>query len=208
MKLCLYVRLSKRSIAVHSDNTISIFLVKNLTYHVNTKHIDIHYHFDQDMVEDGKVILQKLDTLENLVDVLMKLMSIGKFKLCCESMGLMALNSQLIVCCVLPYTFTSYITSGRILRHACHTTCGIVNEKVIVMSCIREIHYYTMVWNNFYVVVGNNFQEVENNKGGHDQQAMIANQWQQMAKQFLVVSSIQSSKDIKNLWFLLWLSIE
>jgi hypothetical protein len=41
------------------------------------------------MVEDGKVILEKVDTLQNVADALTKPMSIGKFKWCCESMGLM-----------------------------------------------------------------------------------------------------------------------
>jgi hypothetical protein len=43
--------------------TMSICLAKNPTFHVKTKHIDIQYHFVRDMVEDGKVILEKVDTL-------------------------------------------------------------------------------------------------------------------------------------------------
>jgi hypothetical protein len=45
------------------------------------------------MVEDGKVILDKVDTLQNVVDALKKLMSIDKFKWHCESMGIMAPNN-------------------------------------------------------------------------------------------------------------------
>jgi hypothetical protein len=44
------------------------------------------------MVEDGKVILEKVDTLHNVADALMKPVSIGKFKWYCDSMGLMALE--------------------------------------------------------------------------------------------------------------------
>jgi hypothetical protein len=49
------------------------------------------------MVEDGKVILEKVDTLHNVVNALMKLVSIGKFKWCCESMGLMGPSNYLAV---------------------------------------------------------------------------------------------------------------
>jgi hypothetical protein len=45
------------------------------------------------VVEDGEVILEKVDTLQNVADALMKLVSIAKFKWLCESMNLMALTN-------------------------------------------------------------------------------------------------------------------
>lgn len=47
------------------------------------------------MAEVEKVILEKVDTLWNLVDALAKLMSKGKFDWCYESMGLMSLSNYL-----------------------------------------------------------------------------------------------------------------
>ena len=41
------------------------------------------------MVEDGKVILEKVDTLQNLADALKKLMRTSKFKWYYEFVGLM-----------------------------------------------------------------------------------------------------------------------
>ena len=35
----------------------------NPTFHVRTRHIDIQYHFVKDMVGNGKVMLDKVDTL-------------------------------------------------------------------------------------------------------------------------------------------------
>ena len=37
-------------------------------YHAKTKHIDVQYHFVRDMVEDKKVLLEKVDTMKNVVD--------------------------------------------------------------------------------------------------------------------------------------------
>jgi hypothetical protein len=48
------------------------------------------------MVEDGKVILEKIDTFNNDVDALWKQVSISKFTWCYEFMGLMDLRKFLI----------------------------------------------------------------------------------------------------------------
>jgi hypothetical protein len=40
------------------------------------------------MVEDGKVSLKKVDTLENVADALTKLVSTDKFRWCANTMGL------------------------------------------------------------------------------------------------------------------------
>lgn len=42
------------------------------------------------MIEDGKVKMEKVETLVNVVDALTKLVSTEKFKWCSESMGLSA----------------------------------------------------------------------------------------------------------------------
>ncbi|XP_059076732.1 uncharacterized protein LOC131875994 [Cryptomeria japonica] len=55
-------------VEVQSDSQSVICLVKNPTYHAKSKHIDVQFHFVHDMVEDGKVILNKVDTQENVVD--------------------------------------------------------------------------------------------------------------------------------------------
>ena len=53
-------------------------------YHAKTKHIDVQYHFVRDMVEDKKVLLEKVDTLKNVANSLTKFSSTKKFSWCRE----------------------------------------------------------------------------------------------------------------------------
>jgi hypothetical protein len=73
---------------VSCDTQITIFMEKNHAYHSKTKHIDVQYHFVRDMVERNKVLLEKVETLENIADSLTKFVSVVKFSLCKEEMGI------------------------------------------------------------------------------------------------------------------------
>ena len=77
---------------VSCDSQSAIFLEKNPAYHSKTKHIDVQYHFVRDMVESKKVLLEKVDTLENIVDSLTKSVSDVKFSWCIETMGIVSLG--------------------------------------------------------------------------------------------------------------------
>jgi hypothetical protein len=68
-----------RVMKISCDSQSAIFLVKNPTYHLKTKKIDVQYHFVRDMVESNKVLLEKVDTLENIADSLTKSMSVMNF---------------------------------------------------------------------------------------------------------------------------------
>jgi hypothetical protein len=70
---------------------VQFFLAKNPAYYSKTKHIDVQYHFVRDMVEE-KVLLIKVNTLNNVADSLTKSVSIEKFSWCRESMGIDALD--------------------------------------------------------------------------------------------------------------------
>jgi hypothetical protein len=74
------------------DCQSAIFLVKNPTYNSKTKHINVKYHFVRDMVEDKKVLLMKVETLENVADSLTKSVSIEKLSWCKRSMGIFSLD--------------------------------------------------------------------------------------------------------------------
>ena len=74
------------------DNQSAIFLVKNLAYHFKTNHIDVQYYVVRDMVESKKVMLEKVDTLENIVGSLKKIMSIEKLAWCRVAMNIYALD--------------------------------------------------------------------------------------------------------------------
>ena len=73
------------------DSQSVIFLAKNPTHHSKTKHIDVQYHFVREMVENGKVLLEKVNIVGNIADLLTKSLSIEKFTWCRSEMGLIAL---------------------------------------------------------------------------------------------------------------------
>ena len=77
---------------IDSDSQSAIFLAKNPTYHSKMKHIDVQYHFVRDMVEIDKVLLEKVDTLDNVADSLEKSVSTEKFSWCRVAMGISTLD--------------------------------------------------------------------------------------------------------------------
>jgi hypothetical protein len=83
--------LVQQAVRIDFDIRSAIFLAKNQTYHAKTKHIDIQYHFVRDMVEEKKVLLMKLETLNNVVDSLTKFVSTEKLSWCRGSMGIISL---------------------------------------------------------------------------------------------------------------------
>jgi hypothetical protein len=69
-----------------------IFLEKNPTYHSKTKHSDVQYHFMRGIVERNKVLLEKVDMLENKADSLTKSVSDMKLSWWREEMGIVVLG--------------------------------------------------------------------------------------------------------------------
>ena len=84
--------LVQQAIRIDCDSQSAIFLAKNLAYHSKTKNIDVHYLFVRDMVEDKRVLLVKVDTLNSLANTLTKPMSTQKFSYFRETMGVSQLN--------------------------------------------------------------------------------------------------------------------
>jgi hypothetical protein len=91
-RLCSGIGLVQQAVRLDCDSQSAIFLAKNPTYHSNTKHIDVQYHFVRDMVEEKKVLLEKVDTLKNVADSLTKSVSTEKFSWCRVTMGIAALD--------------------------------------------------------------------------------------------------------------------
>ena len=90
--LCSSIRLVQQAIRIYCDSQSAIFLAKNKSYHSKTKQIDIQYHFLRDMFEENKVLLVKVNTLNNVVESLTKSVSTEKFSWCRGSMGIAALD--------------------------------------------------------------------------------------------------------------------
>jgi len=58
-------------------------------------HIDFQYHFVLDMVEDKRVLLEKVDTLKKLADALKKSMNTKNFSHCRHTIGIAGLDRWL-----------------------------------------------------------------------------------------------------------------
>jgi hypothetical protein len=56
-------------------------------YQFKTKHIDIKYHLIRDIVDEGKIIVDKIHTDEHPADMLTKPLSNTKFKHCLDLVG-------------------------------------------------------------------------------------------------------------------------
>jgi hypothetical protein len=76
---CSGIGLVQQEVRLDCDSQSAIFLEKNPAYHSKTKHIDVQYHFVRDMVEEKKVLLEKVDTLKNVADSLTQSVSKKSF---------------------------------------------------------------------------------------------------------------------------------
>ena len=61
------------------DNQSAIALSKNPVFHDRSKHIDIRYHYIRECVEENRVQLQSIGTLEQLADILTKALGHEQF---------------------------------------------------------------------------------------------------------------------------------
>ncbi|KAD4889451.1 hypothetical protein E3N88_21524 [Mikania micrantha] len=73
---------------LYCDNQSEIHLGKNPVFHGKTKHIQLRYHFIRGLISDGTLMLEKIRGSENPVDMLTKVVTLEKLKLCVASTGL------------------------------------------------------------------------------------------------------------------------
>ena len=71
--------LQQKRYVVYSDSQRVIHLSKNSTFHSNSKHIDVRYHWIRNVLETKQLHWEKIDTSENWSDKLTK--SLSKEKL-------------------------------------------------------------------------------------------------------------------------------
>ncbi|KAL0349828.1 UNVERIFIED_CONTAM: Retrovirus-related Pol polyprotein from transposon TNT 1-94 [Sesamum radiatum] len=65
-------------VQLHCDSQSAIYLAKNQVYHARTKHID------RELIASGEIILQKVHTSENAVDMLTKPLTVDKLNHCLD----------------------------------------------------------------------------------------------------------------------------
>ncbi|KAG8475448.1 hypothetical protein CXB51_032200 [Gossypium anomalum] len=72
---------------VFCDSQSAIFLTKDQMFHERTKHIDVRYHFVRDIIARGDIVVSKINTHENLADMMTKSLPITKFEHCLDLVG-------------------------------------------------------------------------------------------------------------------------
>ena len=72
---------------VNCESQSAIDLSKNYIYHSRSKHIEVRYHLLRRVVEQQSFELEKIHTEENPTDMLTKVVSREKLKLCAELAG-------------------------------------------------------------------------------------------------------------------------
>ena len=70
------------------DNMSAINISKNLVQHSRTKHIDIHHHFTRELVENKYIVLEHVDTNDQLADLFTKPLDVTLFKTLSRSIGI------------------------------------------------------------------------------------------------------------------------
>ncbi|KAL0342883.1 UNVERIFIED_CONTAM: Retrovirus-related Pol polyprotein from transposon TNT 1-94 [Sesamum angustifolium] len=56
-------------VQLHYDSQSAIYLAKNHVYHARTKHIYVRYHKIRELIASGEIILQKVHTSDNEVNM-------------------------------------------------------------------------------------------------------------------------------------------
>ncbi|XP_066361295.1 secreted RxLR effector protein 161-like [Miscanthus floridulus] len=67
------------TISLKIDNEFAIALSKNPVFHDRSKHIDVRFHYIHECVEENRVQLQSIGTVEQLADILTKALGHERF---------------------------------------------------------------------------------------------------------------------------------
>ena len=60
------------AVPLYCDNQSAIRLMENPVFHARTKHVEVHYHFIKEKVNDGLVALNWVSTQEQIADIFTK----------------------------------------------------------------------------------------------------------------------------------------
>ena len=74
---------------IFCDNQVAITLSKDSQYHARTKHIDIHFHFIREAVENGLITLVYCPTKTMTTNLLTKLLNCSKTEEHTYTLGLL-----------------------------------------------------------------------------------------------------------------------
>lgn len=88
MQLSNELNYAVKPITIYCDNQSAIKLSESDGYKQRTKHIDIRYHYIRDLIKQGKINVEFLETGKMVADSLTKSVNKAKNVFCAESMGL------------------------------------------------------------------------------------------------------------------------
>ena len=72
---------------MYCDSQSAIHLTKNQMFYERTKHINVRMHFIRDVIAHGAIVVKKIPTMDNLVDMMTKSVLTIKFKHCLDLIG-------------------------------------------------------------------------------------------------------------------------
>ena len=75
---------------IQGDNEGSIAMAKNPQFHKQLKHIEIHWHWVCDLVQEGKIYVDSCRDPEQTADILTKVLPCPKHKKHTRDMGLVS----------------------------------------------------------------------------------------------------------------------
>ena len=82
------IEFNLNTIPIYGDNQGSIFITSNPVTEKRSKHIDIYYHYIQDVIAEGHVEVYFIDGDNNPADMLTKNLGHVKFNLFHPQLGL------------------------------------------------------------------------------------------------------------------------
>ena len=77
-----------KNVLIYCDNQSAIKISKNPVYHSRTKHIDVHYNYVKDMINNNEVTLKYCKTEDMIEDIMTKALDRVKHVKFCEKLKL------------------------------------------------------------------------------------------------------------------------
>lgn len=72
--------IDRKDVVIYYDSQIALHLAKHQVFHERSKHINVKMHFVKDEVNKCLMIIKKVSTEENVVDMLTKALPTENFK--------------------------------------------------------------------------------------------------------------------------------
>ena len=83
-----------KPLTMSGNNQGSLALAKDNKFHSRTKHINLHYHFIREAVENRKIEVTYIPTEDNIANIFTKSLAKPKFSCFVGMLGLEEFNKQ------------------------------------------------------------------------------------------------------------------